>query len=163
MKFDDIKRLATGSTLFDLKRIIAPRLVTIGYLLGLGAIALWATNHFFFSFRFGFGNGLWGLLEIAVFGLLALVVLRVVCEAVIVYFKAHENEAAQIQVIAPSRPGATLIDDVRDAIEELADQEAETAEPETPVAAAPVVPGPAPETVAPVPPKRRGRPAKPKV
>src|SRR5690606_26319169 len=108
-----IKKLATGNTLFDLHRIIAPRMVTIAYLLGLAAIALWAVNHFFYSFRFGFGNGLWGLLEIAVYGLLALIVLRIACEAVIVYFKAHKGEAAEIE---PARPGATLIDDVRDAI-----------------------------------------------
>lgn len=162
MKFDDIKRLATGNTLFDLKRIISPRLVTIAYLLGLAAIALWAVNHFFYSFRFGFGNGLWGLLEIAVFGLLALIALRVSCEAVIVYFKAHETETADIETRA-ARPGATLIDDVRDAIEDLADQDVETEAPQAPLAAAPIVPGPASETTAPVPPKKRGRPAKPKV
>lgn len=162
MRFDDIRKLATGNILFDLRRIISPRLVTIAYLLGLAAIALWAVNHFFFSFRFGFGNGLWGLLEIAVFGLLALIILRIVCEGVIVYFKAHESEAAQIEVIAPLRPGTTLIDDVRDAIEELADREPELDEPETPPTAAAVVPDPAPEAVAPAPPKKRGRPAKPK-
>ncbi len=167
MRFEDIKKLATGTVLFDLHRVIAPRLVTIAYLLGLAAIALWAVNHFFYSFRFGFGNGLWGLLEIAVFGLLALVVLRIACEAVIVYFKAHKGAAAEVEV-QPARPGATLIDDVRDAIEDLADQEPELEEYEAPVAAPPPPPPPAepapppppPAAAAAEPPKKRGRPAK---
>lgn len=160
MRFEDIRKLATGNTLFNLHRVIAPRLVTVAYLLGLAAITLWAVNHFFYSFRFGFGNGLWGLLEIAVFGLLALVALRITCEAVIVYFKAHEDEAAEVAV-APSRPGATLIDDVREAIEELAEREAETDPASAPVAAAPVVPDSAPETVSLAPAKKADRPAKP--
>lgn len=149
MRFEDLKKLATSTTLFNLRRVISPRLVTIGYLLGLVAIVLWAIDHFFYSFRFGFGNGLWGLLEIAVFGLLALVVLRIACEAVIVYFKAHEDAAAQVTDIAP-RAGVTLIDDVRDAIEDLVDQEPEYDETENQVASAAVVPSASPEIVEPV-------------
>lgn len=160
MRFEDLKKLATGTILFDLNRIIAPRMVTIVYLLGLAAIGLWAVNHFFYSFRFGFGNGLWGLLEIAVFGLLALVVLRIACEAVIVYFKAHATEAAEA---TQPRLSASLIDDVRGAIEELAEQEpgddyppAQT--PPVPVAEEPAITadGPAPT------PRRRARTVKPK-
>ncbi|WP_196258605.1 DUF4282 domain-containing protein [Pelagibacterium limicola] len=171
MRFEDIKKLATGTVLFDLKRIIAPRLVTIAYLLGLAAILLWAVNHFFYSFRFGFGNGLWGLLEIAVFGLLALIILRVACEAVIVYFKAHREETAEV---VPVRPGATLIDDVRDAIEDLAEQEPDIEEvevvvaPPPPPSARPASPPPPPPPAAPAagpapaaPARKRGRPAKP--
>ncbi|MCD7061193.1 DUF4282 domain-containing protein [Pelagibacterium xiamenense] len=151
MQFEDVRKLATGTVLFNLNRIIAPRLITILYLLGLAGIVLWAIDHFFDAFRFGFGNGLWGLLEIAVFGLLALVILRIVCEAVIVFFRAHEAEA-----VSATRPRAatSLIDDVRGAIEELAEEEQEAstvAEPasRTPAAtASAAAPAPAKKTPA---------------
>ena len=173
MRFDDLRKLATGNVLFNLGRILSPRLVTIFYLLGLAAILLWAVNHFFSSFRFGFGNGLWGLLEIAVFGLLAIVVLRIVCEAVIVFFRAN---AAETEDYAPERPTASLFDEVREAIEDLADQEpdelpetpsreaptppADSNTPPTPVAGEPAI---MPDQDAPKPTtKPRGRPAKPK-
>ena len=134
MRFDDLRKLATGNVLFNLGRILSPRLVTILYLLGLAAIVLWAVNHFFSTFRFGFGNGLWGLLEIAVFGLLAIVVLRIVCEAVIVFFRVN---AAEFEAYAPARPTASLIDEVREALEDLAEQEPDTAEPPSPVTSNP--------------------------
>jgi len=120
MTFDDLKKLATGSLLFSLDRIIAPRLITIFYLLGLAALVLWTISHLFATFAFGFGSGLWGLLEIVVFGLLGFVVLRIMCEALIVYFKANEGAAA---AASQPRPSVSLIDEVRDAIEELADDE----------------------------------------
>lgn len=126
MTLDDLKHLATGSMLFSLDRIIAPRLVNILYLLGLAALALWAISHLFATFSFGFGAGLWGLLEIVVFGLLGFVVLRIVCETLIVFFKA--NERAAKSATHPSAPSSTLIDEVRDAIEELAEREEEGAE-----------------------------------
>lgn len=129
MTLDDLKKLATSSVLFSLDRIIAPRLINIFYLLGLAAIILWSVSHFFATFSFSFGSGLWGLLEITVFGLLGFVTLRIVCEAVIVYFKANERAAD-----AASQPHTTtsLIDEVRDAIEELADEDPEPAAIEPP-------------------------------
>lgn len=130
MTLDDLQKLATSSMLFSLDRIIAPRLINIFYLLGLVAIVLWAISHLFFTFSFGFGTGLWGLLEIAVYGLLGFVVLRIACEAVIVFFKTHENAAKSA---SQPRPAATLIDEVRDAIEELA-EEGDTPPPPAPKA-----------------------------
>lgn len=119
MTLDDLQKLATGSLLFSLDRIIAPRLVNIFYLLGLAAIVIWAISHFFLTFGFGFGAGLWGLLEIAVYGLLSFVVLRISCEAIIVYFEAHKSA---VNTSNQPRPAASLIDEVRDAIEELAEE-----------------------------------------
>ncbi len=124
MTLDDFKHLATGSVLFSLDRIIAPRLVNIFYLLGLAALALWAISHLFATFSFGFGSGLWGLLEIVVFGLLGFVVLRIVCETLIVFFKA--NERAAKSATQTSSSSSTLIDEVRDAIEELAERDEES-------------------------------------
>lgn len=120
MTLDDLKKIATGPVLFNLNRIIAPRLTTILYFLGLAAILVWAINHFFLTFSHGFGAGLWGLLEIAVFGLFALIVLRIACEAIIVYFR---DKAVVTMADAAPRSSASLIDDVKDAIEELADVE----------------------------------------
>lgn len=119
MTLDDLQKLATSSLLFSLDRIIAPRLINIFYLLGLASIALWAISHLFFTFGGGFGTGLWGLLEILVYGLLAFVVLRISCEAIIIYFKTHEGVAKSA---SQPRPEATLIDEVRDAIEELVEE-----------------------------------------
>src|SRR5690606_8672104 len=120
MTLEDIRKLATGSLLFSLDRIIAPRMVNILYLLGLAGIALWAISHFFVTFSYGFGAGLWGLLEIAVFGLLGFVVLRFVRDALIVYYRANTKA---VQAVIQPRPSTSLIDEVRDAIEELAEQE----------------------------------------
>jgi len=119
MTLDDLKRLLTRQTLFRLDAILSPRLVPILYALGLAAILLWAVSHFFFRFGTGFGDGLWGLLEIVVFGLLALVGLRIGCEALLVWFKSHESAGDTVQ---RSRYSASLLDEVRDAIRELAEE-----------------------------------------
>lgn len=119
MTLDDLKRLLTRQTLFRLDAILSPRLVPIFYALGLAAILLWAISHFFFRFGTGFGDGLWGLLEIAVFGLLAFVGLRIGCEALLVWFKQHEESGDSLQ---RSRYSASLLDEVRDAIRDLAEE-----------------------------------------
>ena len=119
MTLDDLKRLFTRQTLFKLDSILSPRLVPILYALGLCAILLWAIGHLFFTFGSGFGNGLWGLLEIAVFGLLSWILLRIGCEALLVYFKAHEASSDSVN---RSRYSASLLDEVRDAIRELAEE-----------------------------------------
>ena len=117
MNIEDIGKLVSRSLFLSLDRIVGPRLVKFLYLFGVAAIVLWAFDHFFATFRFGFGDGLWGLLEIAVFGVFGLVALRIACEAAIVYFKA--NEGAMSAADNP-RAETNLIDEVRDAIEDLA-------------------------------------------
>lgn len=119
MTLDDLKRLFTRQTLFRLDAILSPKLVPILYALGLAGILLWAVNHLFWTFGFGFGNGIWGLLEIAVFGLLSLVVLRIVCEALLVWFKTNEQSG---ETVNRSRYSASLLDEVRDAIRDLAEE-----------------------------------------
>jgi hypothetical protein len=119
MTLDDLKRLFTRQTLFRLDAILSPRLVPILYALGLAGILLWAVSHLFWSFGFGFGTGLWGLLEIAVFGLLLLVALRISCEALLVWFKTHESSG---ETVNRSRYSASLLDEVREAIRDLAEE-----------------------------------------
>jgi len=119
MTLDDLKRLLTRQTLFRLDAILSPKLVPIFYALGLAAILLWAISHFFFRFGTSFGDGLWGLLEIAVFGLLSLVGLRIGCEALLVWFKSQEATGDTVQ---RSRFSASLLDEVRDAIRDLAEE-----------------------------------------
>jgi hypothetical protein len=116
MTLDDLKRLFTRQTLFRLDAILSPKLVPILYALGLGAILLWAVGHLFWSFGFGFGNGLWGLLEIAVFGLFYFVILRIACEWLLVWFNTHEQSGDTVR----SRYSTSLLDEVRDAIRDLA-------------------------------------------
>ncbi|MGV8856560.1 MAG: DUF4282 domain-containing protein [Devosia sp.] len=118
MTLDDLKRLFTRQTLFRLDAILSPKLVPIFYALGLATIVLWAISHLFISFSFGFGIGLWGLLEIIVFGLLAFIGLRIACEALLVWFKAHEQSGENVN---RARFSSSLIDEVRDAIRDLAE------------------------------------------
>lgn len=119
MTLDDLKRLFTRQTLFKLDSILSPKLVPILYALGLCAILLWTVSHLFFTFSYGFGTGLWGLLEIAVFGLLSWILLRIGCEALLVYFKTHEASGDSVN---RSRYSASLLDEVRDAIRDLAEE-----------------------------------------
>ncbi len=120
MNLNDLKKLLTGPVLINLDRIITPKLITLFYLGGLAAIGLLSINHLFFSFRFGFGNGLWGMLEIAIFGTLAFILLRALCEIVLVFFKSHEDIVAGHNQNRRLAPAPTLIEDVREAIEDLA-------------------------------------------
>jgi uncharacterized membrane protein len=122
MTLDDLKRLFTGRTLFRLDSVLAVKLMPIVYATGLFALLLWAVRHVFASFSTGIGDGLWGLLELVVFGLLMLLVLRIACEAVLVYFRTHAAGAEQLRSI---RSSATLLDEVREAIRELAEAEEE--------------------------------------
>lgn len=121
MDFEDFRKLANGATLFSLERAFAQRLIKVTYFLGLGAIALWAFTHFYMTFSYSFGSGLWGLIEIAVYGLFAFGVLRIACEGATLFFTIHADAAPR-----PSRPAdepVSLVDELRDAIEELADDE----------------------------------------
>jgi hypothetical protein len=120
MTGDDLKRIFLGPTLFRLESILTPRLVPILYIVGLAGLLLWAVVHLFESFARNFGDGLWGLLEIAVFGLLGLIVLRIVCELLLVFFKAHETAAKTVDL---SLTATALIDDVRDSIRDIADDD----------------------------------------
>ncbi len=116
MFWDDLRKFITGRGLYRLDGLIAVRLVPIFYALGLAAIGLWAIDHLFASFAFNFGQGLWGILEILVYGPLWLIALRIVVELVLVFFKAHEASAAGV---TRARSGSTLEAEVRDAIHEL--------------------------------------------
>jgi len=120
MTSDDLRRIFLGPTLFRLDTILSPRLVPIVYVTGLATILLWAVTHLFESFGRNFGDGLWGILEIAVYGSFALVVLRAACEALLVYFKANETAADSV---SRTRISTSLLEEVRDAIHDIADEE----------------------------------------
>lgn len=120
MTSDDLKRIFLGPTLFRLDTILSPRLVPIVYATGLAAILIWAVKHLFATFGSSFGNGLWGLLEIVVFGAFFVVVLRAACEALLVYFKAHE---AATDSVSRTRISSSLLEEVRDAIQDIADEQ----------------------------------------
>lgn len=120
MTLDDLKKIFLSPTLFRLETILAPRLVPLLYATGLAALLLWAVTHLFLTFGRNFGDGLWGLLEIAVFGLFGLVVLRVICEVLLVFFKANDTV---VRTVSLSRISTSLIDEVRDAIHDIAADE----------------------------------------
>lgn len=125
MTSDDLKRIFMGPTLFRLDAILSPRLVPILYAAGLGTMLLWAVTHLFATFGRNFGDGLWGLLEIVVYGLFGLIALRVGCEALLVWFKAHETAT---ETVSRTRPMTGLLDEVRDAIHDIADEEDDLAD-----------------------------------
>jgi hypothetical protein len=119
MTLDDLKKIFLSPTLFRLETILSPRLVPVLYAVGLAALLLWSVGHLFYSFGRNFGDGLWGLLEIAVYGSLFLLVLRVVCELLLVFFKAHE---ATTRAVSLARVPSSLVDEVRDAIHDIAEE-----------------------------------------
>jgi Domain of unknown function (DUF4282) len=120
MTTDDLRRIFFSPTLFRLDSILSPRLVPVLYATGLATLLLWAVTHLFDSFGRNFGDGLWGLLEIAVYGSFGLVVLRAACEALLVYFKANE---AAVDSVSRTRISSSLLEEVRDAIHDIADEE----------------------------------------
>ncbi|MEO8756791.1 MAG: DUF4282 domain-containing protein [Devosia sp.] len=120
MTSDDLRRIFMGPTLFRLDTILSPRLVPVLYVTGLATLLLWAVTHLFDSFGRNFGDGLWGLLEIAVYGGFGLVVLRTVCEALLVWFKTNESATDSV---SRTRISSSLLDEVRDAIHDIADEE----------------------------------------
>jgi hypothetical protein len=122
MTSDDLRRIFMGNTLFRLDTILSPRLVPVLYLTGLGALLLWGVTHLVYAFAGSFWDGLWSLIEIVVYGAFGLVVLRTICEALLVWFKANEGAADSAN---RSRISSTLLEEVRDAIHDMADGEEE--------------------------------------
>ena len=153
MTSDDLKRIFLGPTLFRLDTLLSPRLVPVVYVTGLGAILIWAIKHLFATFGTNFGEGLWGLLEIAVFGAFMLVVLRAACEALLVYFKAHEEAA---DAVSRTRISSSLLEDVRDAINDIADDDDEIVDVDDLITPA-TVPAPDVEITPPRGPRRTAR------
>jgi hypothetical protein len=120
MTSDDLKRIFVGPTLFRLDTILSPRLVPVFYVAGLATVLLWTITHLFDTFGRNFGDGLWGLLEIIVYGGFGLLALRIACEALLVYFKVNE---AATDSVSRARISSTLLEEVRDAIHDIADDE----------------------------------------
>ncbi len=152
MTSDDLKRIFMGPTLFRLDTILSPRLVPVLYVTGLATLLLWAVTHLFDTFGRNFGDGLWGLLEIVVFGSFGLVVLRVVCEALLVWFKLNEDATDSV---SRTRISSSLLDEVRDAIHDIADED-EDIEVEDMISPA-TVPAPDVEITPPRGPRRTAR------
>jgi hypothetical protein len=146
MTSDDLKRIFMGPTLFRLDTILSPRLVPILYASGLGAVLLWAVSHLFATFGRNFGDGLWGLLEIIVYGVFGLIALRVACEALLVWFRANE---AATDSVNRTRPMSGLLEEVRDAIRDIADEEDATDDDLIAPATVPAPDVPAPTTRSP--------------
>ncbi|MGN6102085.1 MAG: DUF4282 domain-containing protein [Devosia sp.] len=120
MFWQDLRKVLSGPALYRLDGLIGARLVPVFYALGLAAIGLWAVDHLFASFAFNFGQGLWGILEIVVYGPLWLLALRLACELILVFLAANESAAATVD---RRRAGNSLIEDLSDALHDLADED----------------------------------------
>jgi hypothetical protein len=141
MTSDDMRRLFLGPTLYRLDVILAGRLVPILYAAGLLALLVWAIDHLFLRFESNFVNGLWGIIEVVVFGGLMLIVLRIACEAVLVFFRAHEDAT---ESVSRTRVSSSLMDDVKDALHDLAEADESTVTVSEPVHKPPSPPAPRP-------------------
>ena len=150
---EDLKKIFLRPTLFRIDTILSPKLVPVLYASGLLAMLLWAVTHLFATFGRNFGDGLWGLLEIAVFGLLGILLLRVLCEVLLVFFKANETV---VRTVGLSRASSSLLDEVTDAISDIAGEETYAASPAAPHAAPPAA-STAVEAAPRVPPRRPAR------
>jgi hypothetical protein len=120
MTLEEFGKFLNRTLFLSLDRISGARLVRVVYILGLAVAVIWGLDHFFVTFRASFWDGLWGLLEIAVFGLFGITVLRMICEGLIVYFEAN-SEA--VRAASQHEVQTSLIDEVRDAIEQLGEEE----------------------------------------
>jgi hypothetical protein len=121
MTSDDLKRIFEGNTLFRMNSVLGLRLIPLLYVVGLFAFLLWGIEHLFATFAQSFGAGLWGLLQILAYGALGILLLRVLSEMLLIYFKANEST---VELINESRGGsASLLEDVRDAIRDIAEDE----------------------------------------
>lgn len=158
MFLEALGELINRSLFTSLDRLGGKGLVKGFYTVGLVAIGLWVVDHFFMAFSGGFFAGIWGLVEIAVFGLFMLVALRLISEALIVHFTDHEN--AEQSALTPATVPASLVDELRDAIEQLGgDDETEESEDSAPPAEPAATPTPAAQTPAKKAPAKRA-PAK---
>ena len=150
MTSDDLKRIFEGNTLLRMHSVLGLRLVPLLYTVGLFAFLLWGIEHLFATFSQSFGAGLWGLLQILASGALGVLLLRVLSEMLLIYFKANE---ATVDLINQSRSGsASLLEDVRDAIRDIAEEEDEVLDVDDLITPA-TVPAPEPD----VPPARTPR------
>jgi hypothetical protein len=121
MTSDDLRRIFEDNTLFRMNSVLGARLIPLLYTVGLFAFLLWGIEHLFATFGQSFGAGLWGLLQIVAYGALGILLLRVLSEMLLIYFRANE---ATVDLINHSRTGsASLIEDVRDAIRDIADED----------------------------------------
>jgi hypothetical protein len=121
MTSDDLKRIFEGNTLFRMNSVLGLRLIPLLYTVGLFAFLLWGIEHLFATFAQSFGAGLWGLLQIVAYGALGILLLRVLAEMLLIYFKANEST---VELVNQSRPASTsLLEDVRDAIHDIADED----------------------------------------
>lgn len=153
MTSDDLKRIFLGPTLFRLDTILSPRLVPVLYITGLATLLLWAVTHLVIAFAGSFWDGLWSLLEIVVYGTFGLALLRTLCEALLVWFKANESAADSV---SRTRISSTLLEEVRDAIHEMADEDDDTMDVDDLITPA-TVPAPDIEITPPRGPRRTAR------
>jgi len=143
MNWEDLRRLLTGPQLYRLDGLIASRLVPVLYGLGLASVVLWAIGHLVEGFAGGVGDGIWSLFEVAVYGALMLVLLRILAEVVLVFFRSHE---AEVIAVDRARGRNTLLEDIGDAIRDLAEDDGDILPPPAPAAAADLSPPVAPDT-----------------
>jgi hypothetical protein len=93
--------------------------VPVFYATGLAALLLWSVGHLFVSFGRNFGDGLWGTARDR--GLWRAVPAGAAhrVRVLLVYFKAHETVTSTVSLYA--RVPTSLLDEVRDAIHDIAE------------------------------------------
>lgn len=125
--WQDIWRLLSGPGLFRLGTLQTRRLIPVLYAAGLAAIGLWAVDHLLVGLSLGFGLGLWAIVEIVVFGAFMVLALRVICEVFLNYFNVGDGALDR----EPRIGEGNLLDEVRDAIHDLAEDDDDGIAPAT--------------------------------
>jgi hypothetical protein len=121
---NDLRRMLTGPDLLSLSNPFGSRLVPVLYIVGLVAIVIWAVGLVVGGFALAWSRGIWAIIEMVVYGGFMVLALRAICEALLIYFSAGQ---ARLEAAAATASEATLLDEVRDAIDHLADEDAGTA------------------------------------
>lgn len=123
-----------NTVLFNLNTFITPQIIKIFYLVGMGTIALRLLQAIIAALSSGFFNGMAGLLAAIATAIFSLLVLRVVVEVIIIYFK---NNDALMNMADVDLEDQDIFDDVKDSFNSLFpgdddDLDLDLDEPETP-------------------------------
>jgi hypothetical protein len=117
MIWDDVRRVLLSPATYRLGTPMGRALVPLLYLFGMAAILVWSVAHMVDCFVIGWSYGIWGIIETLVYAPLMFIALRIVAELVLVRF------GAAVAPIRPQTSTGTLIEEVTDAIHELAEDD----------------------------------------
>lgn len=124
-----------NTILFNLNTFITPQIIKIFYLVGMATIGLKFLQAIIAALSTGFFNGIAGILVAVATAIFSFLILRIVVEAIVIYFK---NNEALMDIAEKSLEEQDIFDDVKDSFNSLFpgdedDLDLDLDEPEEPV------------------------------